>query len=279
MLAKSKIKKFEYINNRNLIKKSCASNTKLLQNKKKSSAQLDKVFGKKNKRMLMLILIGHCSLDFKLVQWFSTFLELWAILYFLKVLDGRSLCGPPLLDQSSVAFHLQKQGLNFRVSVVCPVIALISKTNRSSPLGERFLPRPQKKSKKTIIIIKSSPKGRPIFALISETKGQRIGVPDFCQFSNRYNCNKNFLNQAPNFSNSSVAHPIMAPLVEKPCASYCCGPPNLPRTPVSNNDSLVCIYCLPLKYVMYRQPVAFCAFKILTSVFSQLEDHFVKAWC
>ena len=64
---------------------------------------------------------------------------------------------------------------------------------RSSLLGERFLPW--------------SPK-----------KGQRIGVPNFCQFFNRCNWNKTFLNQAANFSKSSVTHSkiFCGPLVEKP---------------------------------------------------------------
>ena len=65
MLAKSKIKIFEYINNRNLIKK-LRQQHKVVPKKKKSSARLDKIFGKKNKRVLLLTFIGHCPLDFTL---------------------------------------------------------------------------------------------------------------------------------------------------------------------------------------------------------------------
>ena len=65
--------------------------------------------------------------------------------------------------------------------------------------------------------------GRAIFFDLPK-KGQRIGVPNFFQFPNRYNWNKTFLNHAVNFSNSSVAHRKVSygspvghgPLVEKP---------------------------------------------------------------
>ena len=115
-----------------------------------------------------------------LAQWFSTFSESWLILCFSKVCMAH--CS---VDHSCVVFHLEKKGLNFRVSVVYPVIALISKkikikkyVKRSSPLGEQFCPDLLQRKK----VFTS---GRAIFAQISKLKVKNkkslhLWNSDFC---------------------------------------------------------------------------------------------------
>ena len=117
---------------------------------------------------------------------------------FLKSLHGPLLCGPRQLGHCFVFLRLENKRLHFRVSVVCPAIALISK-------------------KKILHFWESE------FFLDLRKNGQRIGVPDFCQFSYRYNWNKTFLNQVANFSNSYVAHrkTSYGPLVKKHWPRLC----------------------------------------------------------
>ena len=79
---------------------------------------------------------------------------------FFESLHGLLLCGTPLLGHNSVALHLKKKVSTFE-----------------SALFAQWLPWSPKKKK---ILIS----GRAIFALISEKKGQQIGVPDFCHSSN-----------------------------------------------------------------------------------------------
>ena len=59
---------------------------------------------------------------------------------FFESLHSPLLWGPPLLGHTSVALHLKKSDLHFRVSVICQVIALSLKKQRSSSLEWRFLP-------------------------------------------------------------------------------------------------------------------------------------------
>ena len=56
----------------------------------------------------------------------------------LESLHGLLLCGPPLLDHTSVALRFEKKVSTFE-SALFAVIVLISK-KRSSPLEKRFLP-------------------------------------------------------------------------------------------------------------------------------------------
>ena len=128
-------------------------------------------------------------------QWFSTFSEPWPFCVFWKfawpialwtTAVGPYLCGPlyrkkrsPLSSQRWLPSDCPDlQNKKKAVTSGRAIFALISKKGFHLWVND-FCPISRKKSTS----------GRAIFALIFKKKGPRIGVPDFCQFSNRYNWN------------------------------------------------------------------------------------------
>ena len=152
-------------------------------------------------------------------------------------MHGPLLCGPPLLDHSSVALHLGKRLSTFEPALLCCLPSDcpdFKKKKKGLHLWESdFCPYLRKKvfsSERAIFALISQkkvfPSGRAIFSLIS--KKRRVHrSPRF--LSIRYNSNKTFLNQATNFSDSSAAH-AKSPMAHQWALAHCLRNPALNKS-------------------------------------------------